>query len=94
MGDDGSALEPIAGSRTVGGSASPTMDQLSDRDGSENLMKLLPVMHIRNTEAFKQGQRDREQGWPMLDWMWELKGELLLCYRQGYERPRVRQEGE
>lgn len=47
---------------------------------------LLPVLHHRNTEAFRQGQRDREQGWPSLDW--GFQGELLTCYRQGYDHPR------
>ena len=44
-------------------------------------------MHI-NTEAFRQGRRDREQGWPMLAHVWGFEGWALHAYVQGYEHPR------
>jgi hypothetical protein len=39
-----------------------------------------------NVEAFRQGQRDREQGWPMIDW--GFAGWGVYAYNQGYEHPR------
>jgi hypothetical protein len=46
-------------------------------------------MHHPNAEAFRQGQRDREQGWPDLSEAWRFEGWQLHAYRQGYEHPRV-----
>ena len=39
--------------------------------------------------AYQQGQRDREQGWPVLLGMWGFTGETARAYLRGYAKPRV-----
>ena len=38
-------------------------------------------------EAYKQGQRDREQGWPVIDWGFTFAASV--AYHAGYANPRI-----
>lgn len=40
-------------------------------------------------EAYRQGQRDREQGWPAMAYLWDFTGALAVAYYAGYSKPRV-----
>jgi hypothetical protein len=40
-------------------------------------------------EAYKQGQRDREQGWVPLEHYWHYEGHFAVAYRLGYSQPRT-----
>ncbi len=44
---------------------------------------------MSGVEAFKQGQRDREQDWPDLSERWGFVGPDALAYRRGYAAPRT-----
>ncbi len=52
-------------------------------------MNATPTASERLSEALKQGQRDREQGWPSLARIWGYTGWELNAYHQGYDHPRV-----
>lgn len=40
-------------------------------------------------ECYRQGQRDREQGWPAMPDLWCLVGLQARAYLLGYAHPRV-----
>lgn len=41
------------------------------------------------SEAYKQGQKDREQGWPNLAELWDFRGDDAAAYGRGWAEPRV-----
>jgi hypothetical protein len=41
------------------------------------------------SEALRQGQRDREQGWPFMADAWGFTGWAVYAYQQGYDNPRT-----
>lgn len=46
------------------------------------------IWESRLNDAFQEGQRDAEQGWPADAHRWDFNGALAAAYHAGYVQPR------